>query len=51
MYGYFCTLYVYYITRQKAIGTYRPLGYERVHPPLGKVADAPFHAQGAKQER
>ena len=26
--------------------TIRPLGYERVHLPLGKVADTPFHIQG-----
>ena len=26
--------------------TYRPLGYERVHLPLCKVADTPFHIQG-----
>ena len=26
--------------------TYRPLGYERVCLPLGKVANTPFHIQG-----
>ena len=26
--------------------TFRPLGYEMVHLPLCKVADAPFHIQG-----
>ena len=25
---------------------YRPLRYERVYLPLGKVADTPFHIQG-----
>ena len=46
-----CLLRVRYKTIQQAedleVDQYiRPLGYERVHLPLCRVADAPFHLQG-----
>ena len=34
---------------QRQNTTNRPLGYERVHPPLHEVADTPFHIQGEWQ--
>ena len=36
------------LKKKSAAETRRPLGYERVYLPLCKVADTPFHTQGAE---
>ena len=41
------TISVKFYLFETSLKPYRPLGYERVYLPLYKVADTPFHIQGA----